>query len=147
MSTLETAIQIAASSHEGQVDKVVEPYILHPLRVMLAQTSAEARIVGVLHDVAEDDESGWQNIHEGNFTPAIIEAIDSVTRRGGEDYFNYIARAGSNPIGRSVKIADLNDNMAPSRAAPTDGDRWNRMKKYDRVLSYLLGRTVVRETA
>ena len=36
MSTLEKAIAIAAQGHEGQVDKGGAPYILHPLRVMLA---------------------------------------------------------------------------------------------------------------
>ncbi len=30
------AIRIASSAHEGQADKAGEPYILHPLRVMLS---------------------------------------------------------------------------------------------------------------
>jgi GTP diphosphokinase / guanosine-3',5'-bis(diphosphate) 3'-diphosphatase len=42
MSTLERAIAIAAAAHAGQVDKAGTPYILHPLRVMLAQTSNDA---------------------------------------------------------------------------------------------------------
>ncbi|HUP50107.1 MAG TPA: GTP pyrophosphokinase, partial [Thermoanaerobaculia bacterium] len=54
MSTLERAIMIAVQAHAGQVDKAGEPYILHPLRVMLKLTSDEERIVGVLHDVVED---------------------------------------------------------------------------------------------
>ena len=36
MSTLERAINIAADAHKGQVDKAGDPYILHPLIVMLA---------------------------------------------------------------------------------------------------------------
>ena len=36
MSTLERAIAIAAAAHEGVRDKGGHPYILHPLRVMLA---------------------------------------------------------------------------------------------------------------
>jgi guanosine-3',5'-bis(diphosphate) 3'-pyrophosphohydrolase len=54
MSTLERAICIAASAHAGQVDKAGAPYILHVLRVMLAMSSEEERIVAVLHDVLED---------------------------------------------------------------------------------------------
>ncbi|MBB6093198.1 hypothetical protein HNQ60_002076 [Povalibacter uvarum] len=35
MSTLERAIAIAAAAHAGQLDKSGQPYILHPIRVML----------------------------------------------------------------------------------------------------------------
>jgi (p)ppGpp synthase/HD superfamily hydrolase len=55
---LEKAIKIALEAHIGQVDKGGNPYILHPLRVMLPLNSEEERIVGVLHDVVEDCE-GW----------------------------------------------------------------------------------------
>jgi len=55
---LEKAIKIALEAHIGQVDKGGNPYILHPLRVMLSLNSEEERIVGVLHDVVEDCE-GW----------------------------------------------------------------------------------------
>ena len=55
---LEKAIKIAVEAHTGQVDKGGNPYILHPLRVMLSLNTEEERIVGVLHDVVEDCE-GW----------------------------------------------------------------------------------------
>ena len=51
---LEKAIKIAAEAHTGQVDKGGNPYILHPLRVMLSLNTEEERVVGVLHDVVED---------------------------------------------------------------------------------------------
>ena len=51
---LEKAIKIAVEAHTGQVDKGGNPYILHPLRVMLSLNSEQERIVGVLHDVVED---------------------------------------------------------------------------------------------
>lgn len=34
---LNKAIEIATRAHAGQVDKAGEPYILHPLRVMLTR--------------------------------------------------------------------------------------------------------------
>jgi (p)ppGpp synthase/HD superfamily hydrolase len=58
VSTLERAISIAAEAHTGQTDKAGERYILRPLRIMLALSTDEERIVGVLHDVVEDC-AGW----------------------------------------------------------------------------------------
>jgi (p)ppGpp synthase/HD superfamily hydrolase len=43
MPTLERAIEIAAKAHAGQVDKAGEPYILHPIRVMLGVSGLEAK--------------------------------------------------------------------------------------------------------
>ena len=59
MSTLERAIAIAAEAHAEKIDKGGAPYILHPLRVMLAMTDTESRIVAVLHDVVEDHSPPW----------------------------------------------------------------------------------------
>ena len=58
MSTLERAIAIATEAHAGQVDKAGAPYVLHPLRLMLAVSSVDERIVSVLHNVIEDC-PGW----------------------------------------------------------------------------------------
>jgi (p)ppGpp synthase/HD superfamily hydrolase len=54
MSTIERAVEIAARAHAGQVDKAGAPYLLHPLRVMLAVNTPHERISAVLHDVVED---------------------------------------------------------------------------------------------
>ena len=40
-----------------------------------------------------------------------IDAVCSVTRYKGEDYFDFIRRCAQNPIGRRVKMHDLEDNM------------------------------------
>jgi len=51
---LDKAILIASTAHQGQMDKAGEPYILHPLRVMLTRRTETERICAVLHDVIED---------------------------------------------------------------------------------------------
>lgn len=53
---IEDAINIAVNAHRGQRDKGGQPYILHPLRVMLAAQNDDERIVAVLHDVVEDSD-------------------------------------------------------------------------------------------
>lgn len=67
MSSLERAIAIAARAHEGQVDKAGMPYILHPLRVMLAVRTPEERIVAVLHDVLEDTAVSIEDLRAEGF--------------------------------------------------------------------------------
>lgn len=62
---LEKAIRIAASAHEGQRDKGGHPYILHPLRVMLAMSTEAERIVAILHDVVEDSQSSENSGYSG----------------------------------------------------------------------------------
>ena len=48
---LEAAISLAVRTHQGQVDKAGQPYILHVLRVMFSVSSELEQIVAVLHDV------------------------------------------------------------------------------------------------
>ena len=138
MSTLERAIAIAAEAHAGQTDKAGAPYILHPLRIMLAVSSTEERIVAVLHDVCEDC-PGWtfDRLRAEGFPPRILEALDSVTKREGEAYEDFVRRAGRDPIGRAVKRADLRDNMDLSRiAAPGPRDH-ARLERYRAALATL----------
>jgi (p)ppGpp synthase/HD superfamily hydrolase len=138
MSTLERAIAIAANGHAGATDKGGAPYILHPLRMMLSLSSPDERIVAVVHDVCEDCE-GWtfDRLRDEGFPPHIIAALDSVTKREGEDYEAFARRAAANPIGRRVKLADLTDNCDLSRiSTPTDKD-YARIEKYRRAIKLI----------
>lgn len=74
MSTLERAIQIAAEAHAGQLDKAKQPYILHPLRVMLRVQTESERIAAVLHDVVEDTPVTLQQLEGEGFAVDILEA-------------------------------------------------------------------------
>lgn len=93
MATLERAIGLAATMHAGQLDKGGAPYILHSLRVMLAMSTDEERIVAVLHDVMEDCQAfGPERISQGGFSEAVVDALIALTRRPGETYADFIAR-------------------------------------------------------
>jgi (p)ppGpp synthase/HD superfamily hydrolase len=138
VSTLERAIAIAAEAHAGQVDKAGLPYTLHPLRIMLRMSSIDERIVAVLHDVCEDC-PGWtfDRLRSEGFSDRIIDALDSVTKRDGEEYEDFVRRAVANPIGGRVKLADLLDNIDLSRiAAPSERD-FQRIEKYRRAIDLI----------
>jgi (p)ppGpp synthase/HD superfamily hydrolase len=135
--TLERAIAIAATAHSGQVDKGGAPYILHPLKVMLRMNSLEERIVAVLHDVVEDCGISLNDLRKEGFSEAVLTAIESVTKEPGESYEDFVERAAQNPIGRVVKLADLEENSDLSRIASPSWEDLERVEKYRRAIGRL----------
>ena|SRR5690554_4741141 len=137
MATLERAISIAAEAHAEQLDKAGAPYILHVMRVMLAQDTNEARIVAALHDVVED--CGWtaEGLLAEGFSPEVVDAVLSVTRRDQESYEAFIQRAAGNRLGRVVKLADLRDNADLRRIANPSPADIARTEKYCRSIAII----------
>ena len=132
---LSKAIELAAKAHAEQVDKAGEPYILHPLRVMLSMQTEDERIVAVLHDVIEDTPIDTPDLMNLGLSAEQIEAIVVLTRPPGEDYERFIAHIATNPLARAVKIADIADNMSPARAASRPARLTERYKKATALLS------------
>ena len=138
MGTLERAIEIAAGAHAGQVDKAGEPYILHPLRVMLRVTSPEERMAAVLHDVVEDTCVSLQDLISEGFSSEVVSAIKALTKRSGEFRIQAAERAAINVIARQVKLADNTENMDLRRIQnPTERD-YARVEEYKAVRALLL---------
>jgi (p)ppGpp synthase/HD superfamily hydrolase len=138
MSTLERAIEIAAAAHAGQLDKADQPYILHPIKVMLRVSSDAERMAAVLHDVVEDTPITLDQLASEGFSVAVLDAIDALTKRPGESRMEAAARAAQNPIARVVKLADNAENMDISRIAePTPRD-FERLEEYRQVRKLLL---------
>lgn len=111
MTSLEVAVGIAAKAHRTQRRRGGDPYLLHPLRVMMKQESEDARIVAVLHDVVEDSEITWADLEDAGFQPCVIEALKLLTHEENRSYEEYVALLAPNELARRVKIADLEDNL------------------------------------
>lgn len=138
MADLDKAIQITAKAHEGQVDKAGNPYILHPIRVMLAVQSEDERIAAILHDTVEDTSITFADLSDAGFSDQIINAVRALTKLDGESRVDAAHRAVANPIARQVKLADVADNMDISRISnPTDRDM-ARLAEYEKVKEILL---------
>ena len=137
MATLDHAIQIAVQAHAGQKDKAGKPYILHPLRLMLKMHTDTERIAAVLHDVVEDSDWSLEGLCQQGFQEEVITALDCLTRKENETYESFIERVNTNPTARTVKIADLQDNMDLERINnPTEED-FARIEKYRKALKFL----------
>lgn len=136
---LNKAIEIAARAHAGQVDKAGEPYILHPLRIMLTRKIELERICAVLHDVIEDTDITLDALRKEGFHEDVITVLDCLTKRDNEEYDAFIDRILKNETASRVKLADLHDNMDLARIQnPTETDM-ERLKKYKKASERILG--------
>lgn len=135
---IDKAIAVALLAHSGAVDKGGSPYILHPLRVMHKMQTPEEMVVAILHDVVEDSNITLEVLQEQGMPSDIITALDHLTRRKGETYAAYLRRCAENPLARTVKLADLNDNMNLKRIpVPTEQDE-QRIERYRKARAFLL---------
>jgi (p)ppGpp synthase/HD superfamily hydrolase len=138
MKKLEDAIALACQYHAGQTDKIGEPYILHPIRVMLSMNSPVERIVAVLHDIIEDTDMTAEKLLELGYSKVAVDAIVSVTKVPGEEYRAYLLRVASNIIGAKVKRADISDNMSPIRLYKLPSEKRISLRdKYTKGLNIL----------
>ena len=108
---LHKAITIFCETHQGQSSINGEPYILHPLRLLIKAKSNEERIIAILHDVIEKTNISLLDLKNKGFDQNIISSIDSLSRRRSESYIEYIERLMQNKISVKIKLLDLADNI------------------------------------
>lgn len=147
------AIPAILKAFDGVVDKSGNDYKLHLRAVaenaeglylqMYSKGEVERDnplkyiLVAYAHDYVEDEKGTYQNLRLLGFTEELIDGVDSVTRRKGESYKDFVVRAKANKIGRIVKLADIMDNTAIHRIFLTPETERNdlyRIKKY--IYSY-----------
>jgi len=131
---LEKAIMIATQAHMGKRDKGNEPYILHPLRVMLSLTTETERICALLHDVIEDADLLLQDLRDHGFSEEIIAVVNILSKQKSDEIYDaYIDRICQDEVACRVKLADLNDNMDLSRIVSPTAKDFERREKYRRA--------------
>lgn len=141
MTLLEKAIAVAVEAHAGVRDRSGQPYILHPLHVMMEMDSEEARMTAVLHDVVEDSEKTLEELAAMGFPATVLEALALLTHeKETEEYAAYIERLQGNPLARQVKLADLKHNMDLRRLPlPLTERDWQRLQEYRHAWRILVG--------
>jgi GTP pyrophosphokinase len=91
----------------------------------------------VLHDVVEDSSYTFEDIEE-RFGTEVRDAVDCLTKRGGDDYVEgFVARAAENDIAHKIKRADIEDNLDLTRLSDLDDDDLRRLNKYHEALRQL----------
>lgn len=141
MSTLGTAISIAAQAHASQTDKGGNAYILHPMRLMMRLRTDDQELmqIAILHDVIEDSDYTLDDLLNMDFSKRVVNALALLTHSKGDSYQEYIKKIGTNADATRVKLEDLKDNSDLSRLKGVTQKDFDRVIKYQKSYTYLKG--------
>jgi len=150
ISDLSKAKEIAKSAHKDQVDKAGKSYFEHAQAVCEIASSIilswdeefddfliKAKIVSYLHDVIEDTSLTIENLWDYQVPTDCILAIETLTKKSGQDYWDYLAEVKLNKLATVVKIADLTHNSDLSRLEKVTKEDLARRDKYLKAIDYL----------
>lgn len=148
-ASINLANMIAACALFRQKLRDGSDYITHPFYVAgFGRTRSEVKqIIGLLHDVVEDSDWTIDDLREMGFEERVCRGVDAVTKREGENYFEFIERCGLsflNEEGRDdaidIKIEDLEHNSINTRAPHIFEDTKSQLKRsaYNMAYYYLV---------
>lgn len=141
MKKLTKALRIAVEAHEGQMDGFEQPFVLHPIRVMLRMNPSkeEELTAALLHDVVEKSSWTLDDLEKAGFSQAVLDAVECLTKKPEEPYMEYIRRVRKNTLAVAVKRADLEDHLEALRIRDLlDGDP-ERKARYTEAFRVLYG--------
>lgn len=127
---LRKALVIAYTYLNSNCDLSGQPLIFHSLRVMNKGRTTDEKIVGVLHDVLEEQKIPPETLTNFGFPKHIVDAVELLTRNPNDRYFDYISKLSTNELARNVKIYDLEDNLDIKRFTKLEEKHVSLMNRY-----------------
>jgi len=120
------ALKLCFEAHKEQIDKSGMPYVFHPFHLAEQMQDEESTIVALLHDVVEDTDYTLDDLSKMGFDDSVLAAINLMTHMEGVPYMDYVEQIKTNPIAKTVKLADLRHNSDMTRfdvVTPRDRER------------------------
>ena len=118
---------LARRWHAGHVDRLGAPYADHPAAVAAMLTGAGAPpawvAAGWLHDVIEHTDATADDLRAAGVPGEIVRLVETVSRRPGEGYLDFVGRVCADPAAVRVKIADTLHNLDPARDFGPSGEQ------------------------
>jgi len=114
MISIEAAESLARAAHEHQFTRLGDPRYDHVMRVAAAVRDSGddlTVVAAILHDAVEKGPLDWSDLEAAGATPELLDVLDRLTERPGEDEASYLARCAGHPVARLVKDADLQDKL------------------------------------
>ena len=131
------ALKLCFEAHKNQTDKSGMPYVFHPFHLAEQMKTEETTIVALLHDVVEDTDYTLDDLDKMGFDKPIIEAIELLTHTDDTEYMDYVRAIKSNPIAKTVKLADLTHNSDLTRLDEITDKSLARREKYLKAIELL----------
>ena len=131
------AQSIAYDAHRKYHAKGGVDFFLHAHDIIKKLNTCDEVMVGFLYGAIKYSDLTFKELKKEGFPRNIIKAVDAITRRDSEDYFEFINRAKKNIIGRKVIIVDISLNMNLIRESnPMAKDEIN-IEDYKKALAIL----------
>lgn len=103
----------------------------------MCEHKGKAYAVALLHDIVEDGYTTFEELQQRfDLDAEQMAALEAITRRNGERYFDYIQRVKQNKIAKIVKLADLQHNI--ERCARDLPNRWGLIRRYAKAYGILI---------
>lgn len=134
---IDIALAIARKAHAGQVDKAGVDYIQHPLYVASQVKTEQEKAIALLHDVLEDSDITVADLLAYGLSNKVVTAVQTLTKKKGQSYQEYLEKVKSNNLARVVKLADLKHNSDLSRLKSVSNTDYERVEKYKNAIRYL----------
>ena len=129
------AAKIACQAHMGMEDKSGWPYIMHPVHLAEQMETEDACVVALLHDVVEDTDITMEDLEREGFTDVQLHALKLLTHDESVPYMDYIRMVRTDPLARTVKLADLDETRIPEMSEKD----LKRIRKYREAVKILEG--------
>ena len=120
---IDFACEYATEAHGDQKRKYTgEPYIVHPIEVAMIVASVtdccEMISAAFLHDVIEDTDKSYEDIHDAGFRHPIADLVQMLTDKSKPSDGNRAVRkeidrqhiSEGSPQAKTIKLADIIDN-------------------------------------
>ena len=139
------AQSIAYDAHRKYHAKGGVDFFLHAHDIIKKLNTCDEVMVGFLYGAVKYSDLNLEELKKPSFhynkkiifPRKIIKAVDAITSRDSEDYFEFINRAKKNIIGRKVLIIDINLNIDLLRKSnPIVKDKIN-IEDYKKALEIL----------
>lgn len=131
------AMKLCFQAHRDQTDKSGMPYAFHPFHLAEQMTDEDTTVVALLHDVVEDTACTFADLEAMGFSPAVIQALRLLCRDKKVPYLDYVAKIKTNPIAKTVKLADLQHNSDLTRLDCVNAAALERVEKYRQAIDLL----------
>ena len=131
------ALKLCFEAHKEQLDKSGMPYVFHPFHLAEQMPDEDCTIVALLHDVMEDTDYGVEDLRALGFSEVVLTALTLMTHDDDTPYLDYVAVLKSNPLARTVKLADLKHNSDLARLSVVTDKDLQRVEKYKKAIQLL----------